>query len=227
VVHGPEGKVLVDCGHGVASLLPSLVNVADISAVVISHMHPDHFFDLVPLKYGINFLGLPPIPLCIPPGGTEVLRRLQEAVPLVDEFYEESYRVQEYDPKTPLTVAGIRIEFCSGQHFIPSWGMRFSLNGSGPALVYTADTAVSDPVRSFMSGARAALMEATLINHSGNTAQGHMTASEAGHLAREAGVGKLILTHVWKPIAQQILERASSTFGGETEIAESGKTFEI
>ena len=64
---------MLECGHGAASKLLQYASIESLAAIVISHMHPDHFFDLVPLKYGIAFNRYPRIPLFLPPGGEPIL----------------------------------------------------------------------------------------------------------------------------------------------------------
>ena len=55
-----------------------------------------------------------------------------------------------------------------------------------------------------------------------------MGGSEAGTLAKLAGVDQLVLTHL--PLhgdIQEILAAASSTFNGSVELAEVGKSYTI
>jgi ribonuclease BN (tRNA processing enzyme) len=54
----------------------------------------------------------------------------------------------------------------------------------------------------------------------------HLKASEAGAAAREAGVERLMLTHIWprNPL-DHVREEAATTFGGAIELArETQKT---
>ena len=44
-----ETTVLLDCGGGVFGKLREHVDYTDVDAVVISHVHADHFIDLVPV----------------------------------------------------------------------------------------------------------------------------------------------------------------------------------
>ncbi len=47
--------LLLDCGNGVFSKLRELVDYVDVSAVLISHLHADHFLDLVPFSYALSY----------------------------------------------------------------------------------------------------------------------------------------------------------------------------
>src|SRR3982074_2261454 len=82
LVRQGESAVLMDCGSGIAGRVAQHVAVNRLRGVAISHLHPDHYFDLVPLYYMLKF-GNPPtsdlparLPVYVPPGGREFLDRL-------------------------------------------------------------------------------------------------------------------------------------------------------
>ena len=45
----------MDCGNGVFGKLRERIDYVDIDAVVISHLHADHFLDLVPYSYALTY----------------------------------------------------------------------------------------------------------------------------------------------------------------------------
>ena len=47
--------VLLDCGNGVFGKLRHFADYVDVDAVVLSHMHADHFLDLVPFSYALTY----------------------------------------------------------------------------------------------------------------------------------------------------------------------------
>src|SRR5919199_940371 len=47
--------VLVDCGNGVFAKLREHIDYVDVDAVVISHLHADHFLDVVPYAYALTY----------------------------------------------------------------------------------------------------------------------------------------------------------------------------
>ena len=76
--------LLLDCGSGVFGKLRSVVDYAEVDAVVVSHLHADHILDLVPFASGLTYAprhqpvpvdgwpgtSKPPRPrLLAPPGG--------------------------------------------------------------------------------------------------------------------------------------------------------------
>jgi ribonuclease BN (tRNA processing enzyme) len=55
-----------------------------------------------------------------------------------------------------------------------------------------------------------------------------MTPAEAGRHAAEAGVARLVLTHISDELDQvEALAAAAAEFGGQVEIAAEGATYEI
>lgn len=223
-----QGRLLVDCGHGVVSFLRTVTDLGQISAIIISHMHPDHIFDLLPLAYGLRFTGTAAPPLFLPPGGTETLDRLRDALRLPDQFWAESYRLREYDPSVPLEITGLRIAFAATRHFVPANAMRFMDSASGATAAYTADTAVSDDVVELLRGSSLAIIESTLPGDAaGSSIQGHLTAPQAGEMARRAGVGRVVLTHYWQAVAERVQQEAAQSFGQPVEMARQGQVYEI
>src|SRR6202034_2893861 len=87
----PGANVLLDCGNGVFSKLRPVCDYVDVDAVVITHMHADHFLDLIPFGYALRYAprqqsvaaggfsgtGVPARPrLYLPAGGGDVMRRV-------------------------------------------------------------------------------------------------------------------------------------------------------
>ena len=51
LVESGSTAILLDCGQGVAARLDRRIEPADLAAVIIGHMHADHFIDLAGLRY--------------------------------------------------------------------------------------------------------------------------------------------------------------------------------
>src|SRR5680860_997994 len=46
--------ILVDCGNGVFGKLRGCHDYVDVDAIFISHLHADHFMDLVPYAFALT-----------------------------------------------------------------------------------------------------------------------------------------------------------------------------
>jgi len=223
--------LLLDCGPGVLSRLQLHVHYRDVTAVVISHVHADHFLDLIPfaegLKYGPYSGPTRRIPVYLPPGGTQFLRDLARPLGATPDFFGAVFDLQDYEPAQSLTVGRLCIEFSAVNHYIPTWAIRVS--GDGCRLVYSADTGPSEALASFARGAELLLIEATLPDRSlVPDVWGHLSAAEAGHIAQAAGGKRLVLTHIWQELdRQQLIQAAQSTFRGPVEVAYEGLSYQL
>ena len=74
--------LLLDCGSGVFSKLRRFRDYVDVDAVVISHLHADHFLDLVPYAYALTYAPRQqPVPV-EGTGGMMLMGTLVVAVPI-------------------------------------------------------------------------------------------------------------------------------------------------
>lgn len=220
--------LLIDCGHGIAAKVQEHLPIGEIDAIVISHMHADHTFDLEPLNYGVRFTASPRIPLYLPPNGRGALQRLRTALDLEHNFWETSYILREYDPALPLTLGPFTIQFTPTVHFIPAHAMRIIQVDTGAVLVYSSDTGPSPAVEALLHGAHTAVVEATYIAYpDGQAFHGHLTGSLAAEMARRSGVQHLLLTHYWHTVAAEILAEARRVFGPNVSLAKPGTVYHI
>lgn len=230
VVEEGDTRILLDCGHGVGASLRTMLDPRDLSAILITHMHPDHFFDLLPLGYfyQLAFPAPSPIPLWLPPDGHSILCALGEAVGLPADFFEGWCEVREYDPGRSLSLGDIEVTFAPTRHFIEGFAMRFEADR---IFVFSSDTAETRPVIDLAHKAALALIESTVIQYPESldpgSANGHLDAGGAGRVARAAEVERLVITHYPQHLGSAIRATAERAFGGPTELAVPGKTYSV
>jgi ribonuclease BN (tRNA processing enzyme) len=232
LLEGNGVRVLVDCGSGVVSRYLALFGAdKPIDAIVLSHVHADHCFDLVPLKYGIDFgtLGDWSPELWLPPGARDRLTRLVAAWDEDFSYFEETYAVREYDVDAAFDVGPFSVTALDVPHYIESKALRFELEGT--SFGYSSDLGPTPAIAPFMHGVDLLLAEAA-YSEDGNlelAGRGHITATEAGRIAQEAGAHSLLLTHVPEELDfERSRAAASAAFhGGPVHVARSGERYDI
>ena len=199
LVESGDSRLLLDCGPGIASALLARRPACDIDAIVISHMHADHFIDLLPLRFRLcrDLCGPDSrrVRLLLPPGGGEVLAAVVAAVSFPPDFLDNTFLIEEYEPGRGAELGDLRAEFAVGVHYVPSYAVR--LDDGVSSLAYTGDTAPSREIEQLAAGANALLAEATLNEPETGADRGHLTPAQAAEMACAASVGRLYLTHFW------------------------------
>ncbi len=231
LVEDGDTRVLLDCGSGVLSQLQVVARIGDLTAIVISHFHPDHYIDLIALRYGLRYGFEEPLRprVLVPPGGRQFLRGLGAALRNAPEMFEASFALEEYDEEAVFTVGGLTLRFQRTTHDEPTWACALERGDGSARLVYTADTQGSDDLERFARGADFLLCEATYLDDGGALPSGnHLTAGQAGALARRAGVPRLMLTHFWPGLdLDRFAAEAAATFGELVLLARPGQPVEI
>ena len=205
-----EGKrILLDCGAGAASFLGE--EAAGLDCVVLSHLHPDHICDLLLLDQAIRMQA---------PG-----RRVDLYLPQVAGSVHGLLRSLE--GFSPIPVEGecsfdrkeLVLRFWPLTHPVPSYGV--SLEAGGRRLAYTGDTTLDSRIVKLLAGADAALMDAAFTRETLPPNPAHLWAEQCGRYAREAGVGRLFLSHIHPLVDEAVVEaEAAEAFSGAQVVRE-------
>ena len=232
LIRTPEANVLLDIGTGAFASLRQILDYTSIDGVIVTHMHADHFLDLIPLRYALKYGSLvrrDRLRLFLPPGGERTLRAICAALAREDrqDFLDSVFEVTEYDPNAPLTIRDARITFAKTVHYIDAYAIR--VEHADASVVYSADTAPCESVRSLARGCSLFICEASLgLGTEEGRARGHLSAIEAGQLAQEAGARRLRITHYGSEYAPGELEDAAqAVYRGPCSIADDGTELSI
>lgn len=232
VVDSGGVRIIIDCGPGVLAGLAQRGLTDDVDALIISHQHADHSADVPPFGYHRSFPEiLPPVPLYGPVGIGAYLSTLDDihGIPTIPEMarpIETQFPIHEVEPGDSFEVKGIRVDTLRAFHPVPCISIRLPRLG----FVYTADTGLTPELTAFSTGAKLLLAEATYPTEEGRdfSAHGHMGGAEAGRLAREAGVERLVVTHL-SDFAQagETETYVRKEFDGTVSFAEPGQTYPL
>jgi ribonuclease BN (tRNA processing enzyme) len=212
--------LVVDLGTGTLARLQQTVSPLDIGAVIITHAHPDHFVDLYTLFYFRHFHPQrpPPLTLYAPPGLFEAVTCFAPAA-RVDEF-RRVFDLHEITGGQWAEVGPFTLRAHQMQHQPSTVGLR--VTAAGLTLAYTADTGPTDEIVAMAEGADLLLSEATWLQADAR-ALDHLSAHQAGEYGRLAGVGTLIITHLWPLFdPDEAAAEAALAFGRGVTSARSG-----
>lgn len=208
--------VWLDAGNGTMANLQQHVGLDEIDAVVLSHDHPDHWSDLEGLRVAYAY-GEPPregVPVYAPAG-------LEKKV---STDMQPPFSWNVVTGGDSVTVGGLTLCFWTTDHGDKET-LAARIDGEGRSLGYSADTSAYWSIEALGEGLDLALCEATLLKHEEGKSK-HLSARQAGEMARTAGVGALVLTHVW-PTTDRERTRAegSDAFGKAVEMAATHAEF--
>jgi ribonuclease BN (tRNA processing enzyme) len=203
------------------SVLQNYIQLPALDAVILSHYHADHASDIGCLQYACLIdmdLGRRHTPLPVY-GHTE-----SKAFNTLS--YRSNTKGLAYDAATKLCIGPFTFTFCPTVHPDPCFAIK--ADAGSAVLVYSGDTGVNDLLTDFSRKADLLICEASLYDELQGSIPGHMTSGEAGRMAREAGVGTLLATHLPHfGNHADLLAQASQAFGGETVLAARGLSMEI
>jgi len=221
-----EEAIVLDIGQGGFAGLASIRPPETLAAIFVSHLHPDHHVDLVPMRHYLKFGA--------PPGSMVRLHAPRELRSRYDAFLGEPDFLASM-PGEDLSsgstaVAGCLVEGRPVTHAHHSFGFRVSLasDPERPGLVYSGDCGRWQDLLPLMHPGDTLLCEAFWGVREPEERDMHLTAREAGTAAREGHVTRLVLTHVGdaKDPAGSV-EQAQVEFGGPVALAQPGMQIRI
>jgi len=207
-----ESVLVVDCGGDVVQrLLAAGIDLDHIQALFLTHEHPDHVGGF-PLFMERIWLAKRrrPIDVYGPAPALSQARRIFEAFDTAG--WEGMPEIRWHDvpltERTPVLEDEIwRVSASPGTHSVPVIGLRVEELAGGGVVAYSSDTERSDAIARLADGADILVHEATKESF-----RGHTTYEDAAHIARQAGVGRLILVHLPPDARAADLSDARSSF---------------
>lgn len=214
LVRGAGATVWLDAGSGTLANLQRHAALGEVDAVVLSHEHPDHWSDVEGFRVACAFhLGRTGVPVYAPAGLRD--RLSGDPAPTFD------WRVVAGGDR--VRVGGLALSFSRTDH--PPETLAVRVDGDGRSLAYSADTGAGWSLAALGPGVDLALCEATYLADREGLA-GHLSARQAGAGAARAGVGRLLLTHLWPTVDPAAAEaEAALAYGGPVDVARLHQTY--
>lgn len=227
LVRAGDDAILLDLGHGAFSALAVEIEPSTLLATAISHLHPDHFIDLVALRHYLRYELEPP-------------RRGRVIAPigLVDRLdalhAEAGWTAVALDVES-TGGAGVRrlgpftLETALVTHTEESYAHRVSLaEGSGPGVVYSGDCGQAEDLLQLIRPGDVLLSEASFGPGPVPEQRIHLDGPGVGRVARAADASAVLLTHVLARFDRTATAAAAkAAFGGPVTLVAPGDRFPL
>jgi ribonuclease BN (tRNA processing enzyme) len=217
-----DRTIWMDAGGGTWRNLLTRLDYRALDGIFLSHRHPDHTIDLF-MGYHARMYGSPdpllPIPLWAPEQTVATLLRY-------DEGLSESFEMHAVAEGDSIDVGSNRLSFVRMAHPPETLGVR--VESDGAVLAYSADTGADADFDSLAGGADLFICESTLQN-SDEIWFGHLRASQAGGIASDLGLKRMLITHLPpnRDLDLSLVEARATSGDCEVQLALDGTTVEV
>ena len=216
-------SLLVDAGYAVLPRLVELMPAERLDAVYISHGHPDHCADLNPLLRARALGGADPGPLPVyaPPKALDAVLALDRPGML-----DEALTRHDFEPGAAFSIGPFELRTTLLPHWVPNAAAR--VTAGGRSVVYTGDGGPDPALVELARGADTLIAEASYPEvMDADSVRYLSTARQVARQAGQAGVGRLVLTHLWPGSEPgEYLDAAAEEYDGRTLLATGGLSFD-
>ena len=211
-----DGFFQFDLGSGVLSRLTALTAPESLTALFLSHWHFDHAADVPVLMYRLEALGKS-LPVFAPKDPGSALFRTVSAA--------GCFRLATVAPGDVLSFGDVRIAVTAARHPVPAVGFR--VESEGKRFGYTGDTNTLPSLAEDYRGCGLLLADGLFPASAWTEEKPHLSAELAASLAEEAGVGRLVVTHLNPLFAPETLLREARALHRDACLAAAGETIEL
>jgi ribonuclease BN (tRNA processing enzyme) len=192
LIRSADAAILLDLGQGSFPALASRIDPATLACVLVSHLHPDHFVDLVSLRHYLRYEFTPPRRVAVrAPAG--LAARIDG---LHDEpgFTAAVLEVTDLEPGHAV-IGPFEVEARRVAHTSNSFAFRVA-TGSGPGLVYSGDCGKASDLDPLVRLGDTLLVEVSFGPGPVPPGAGHLDGPAVGALAARTQAGRVLLTHL-------------------------------
>lgn len=223
LIENDNAKVLLDCGSGITRQL-NLPSDLENLTIIISHLHRDHYADLLTLGYATfvyHNLGL-------------LNEKVKVYIPnenSIDHTYlinmeEHYFEFIHYNEKNIININDLKIYFKPNPHPILTYSVKIKDNKH--TLVYSSDTGYkNNTLETFAHDADLLICETTFLTFQKGKTDNHLSTQEAALIAKKSKVKKLMITHTWPEIDKNLYLAETKEVFKNTITAQPGKILKI
>ena len=229
-----EYTMLVDVSGGTVvlrQLEASGIPLGSVRHLFVTHRHFDHVGGLAPLLTALAAVPDASLMVHATPVTLGSLRELLAlTIPGVEDWLGKRLSWSELTSGQPAQASEAMVTPFEVNHGLECVGFRVDQNSS--TVTFALDTRPCANVVRYAEGADLLVHEAYGLQSSAKQAHafGHSTAAEAGRAAREAGVGRLVLTYLRASryvSPEELAAEAEGAFGGPVTAARDLDAFDL
>src|SRR5262245_28564321 len=225
LVRTPGAAVLLDLGQGSFPRLTAKLEPSTLTAIVVSHLHPDHFIDLVPLRHYLAYQFEPGrhVRVVAPAGLSERI----DALHAQPGFTATALDVEPLGAE-PIRLGDLELEAQRVSHTDDSHAIRLSRTAAGPGLVYSGDCGVAGDLAPLIRPGDTLLVEASFGLGPVPPGAMHLDAPAIVALVERTQPSRVIVTHV--QMGHDAAATAAAIRGAtaaDVAVAEPGLAFDL
>jgi ribonuclease BN (tRNA processing enzyme) len=240
LVRAKGAALLLDLGQGAFPNLAAALEPSTLTAVLISHLHPDHFVDLVPLRHYLKWQFEPP--RRVPVFGPAALSERIDGLHGETGFTAVALDIAALDAGT-RRIGPFEVETRRVAHTDESYAFRVSVagattpdatapgaraNGAAPGLVYSGDCGRAADLAPLIRPGDTLLAEASFGAAAVPPGANHLNAEAAAGVATDGGAARLLLTHIQMGYDRgEALAAVRAAFSGPAQFVLEGDRFEV
>ena len=211
-----DKNVLIDLGSGALARLQSFINLEDIDAIILTHLHHDHMADALLLRYALAASDINPIPVFLPDTPSYEYGVLSHAPCFDAKPITENLKVNLF---------GAEISFKGMIHPVVTYAVKIAYEGK--TFVFSSDTVYNPELSVFAENCNLLLCDSAFPISQWKQGMPHPSAVQAGVMGSDAKAKQLILTHINPKSDEKEILKDARNFFPKAEIAEELKTYII
>ena len=219
-----DTHLLLDLGQGSFTRVFPHVAPTNLAAVVVSHLHPDHFIDLVAMRHYLRYEFDPPRRVRVL--GPGALADRLDALHAEPGFTAAALDVERLGEGV-RRIGQLSLEARLVAHTDESYGIRVACD-DGPGLVYSGDCGRADDLAPLVRSGDTLLAEVSFGAGPVPPDVLHLDGPAVGRLAASTGAGRVLLTHLLGGHdPAEAIASVRTLFDGPVEMIWPGSRFEL
>jgi ribonuclease BN (tRNA processing enzyme) len=201
LVETGDTSVLLDLGQGSFPRLAAAIEPSTLDAVVVTHLHPDHFIDLVPLRHYLAYQFQPRRRMRVI--GPDALADRLDALHAQPGFAAMTLDFEPFPAvDSSVAIGAVAITAAPVAHTPESHAVRIAAVGADaesaarPGLVYSGDCGRAEDLDPLIQPGDALLVEVSFGTGPVPPGAMHLDAGAIGGLVQRTRPGLVLLTHL-------------------------------